>query len=223
MKITSSLFLVILISTNLFGQNCKCPAGNISAEDKPSKIYKFSNGKKLGLCGTGEIINKEKRYSEFIIYQCGVDSAFLEVGAMETCTVEQSKDTLIVQEFYGIANGKNLSINWIKFYVTKIFFKGSILSKKKYFKQDLEKYKKGEIEKVMNEYRNTKKNCNSEKILLIGHRLFWAYVSGSKKAGEYLENFYKKYGEFDGAISEEYREIIATYELYKILNNASKK
>jgi hypothetical protein len=79
----------------------------------------------------------------------------------------------------------------------------------------LRKYSSAEIKKVLLEYRNTKKEYNSEKVLAISNKLFWAYVSGSKKADEYLNEVKKKFGPFDGAVSEGHSEIQAHYKLYK--------
>lgn len=217
MKILT-LILVVLFSSNLlFGQNCACPSDNISGNKKPNKTFKFSNGKSIGLCGDFTIQNNEKQYSESVIYKCGQENSLLEFDGTTSYTIEQNKDTVIIQEFYIIANGKNLSLKWSKFYLTKLFWESAQLKQKSYYKKDLRKYSDFEIEKVLNEYRTTQnyKILNFDKILLIGHRLFWAYASGSKKAGQYLEDFENKYGPFDGAISEEFNDIFTTYEHYK--------
>ncbi len=218
MKTLISIIAFFFISYSSFAQNCKCTKDNIAGKEKPEKVYKFSNGKYIGLCGTAETNNKEKNYTEFEIHTCGADTSILVIEATQTCSIDQIKDTLLIQEYFDIANGKNLSGKWTRFYVTKIYWKGKKIVKENYFKKDLKKYTKAEIDKVLKDYITTEKSTNFDKILLLGHRLFWAYVSGSKKAGKYLDNFYKKYEVFDGAISEEYSDIIETYELYKTMN-----
>ena len=189
MKILILLSLTFFTTYNVVAQNCNPPKDNIEGSVKPYKIFKFSNGKTLGFCGTIQKTKKEINYTEFELYICGADTSFLIKDATQTCSIKQIRDTLFIEEYYSIANGKSLSINWTKFYVTKVYWKASKIKQEDYFKTDLKKYSKVEIEKTLNEYKKTKKNNDYDKNLLLGHRLFWAYVSGSKKAGEYLEKF----------------------------------
>ena len=215
MKTLITILFTLFVFSSLVGQNCNCPTNNISGADKPSKVFKFSNGKTLGLCGGSETKNKEKVYSEFIIFKCGLDTSILEFDGTQSCTVEQNKDTLIIQEFYNIANNKNLTLKWTKFYVTKLYWKSKKLIRESYYKKDLTKYTSVEIENVLKEFKASNKRFSGDKILLLGHRLFWAYVSDSKLAGQYLEKLEDKFGGFDGAIAEEYEDLIATYQHYK--------
>ena len=99
--------------------------------------------------------------------------------------------------------------------MTKLYWKSKKLIQESYYKKDLTKYTSVEIEKVLKEFKANNKNFSGEKMLLLGHRLFWAYVSGSKLAGQYLEKLDNKFGGFDGAIAEEYKDLIATYQHYK--------
>ncbi len=56
----------------------------------------------------------------------------------------------------------------------------------------------------------------------VANKLFWGYVSGSKKAERLLLKIENKFGPFDGGISEEWKEIISTYEHWKDLNKKTK-
>src|SRR6188508_2744384 len=50
------------------------------------------------------------------------------------------------------------------------------------FSNDLPKYSPTQIKTVINEYKKLTKQSGGDSTLLIAHRLFWAYVSGSKEA-----------------------------------------
>ncbi len=212
------LILFVFFSSNLlWGQNCACPANNISGNKNPTEVFKFLNGKKVAVCGSLEVVNKEKQYSDFIIYDCADNKILLEFDATQTCTIEKKKDTLIINEFEILANGKHQTIKWTKFYIIKLYWDlDKRFIQKSFFRKDLEKYSKTQVEKVLKEFILAQRpQKNFDKTILIGHRLFWAYVSGSKKAGKYLESFEKKFGPFDGAISEEFNDIFTTYEHFK--------
>lgn len=211
--------IVLLFSTLVtVGQTkstCNCPSNTIAHNSKPDLIFKFSNGKSVGLCGYSENQNKQQLFSEFIIYQCGQKIAIAEWGATRNCTVEQKNDTLIIQELFLIANGKNLSLRWEKFYKTKFYWDSDKLIDASYYLKNLKKYSPNEIKKVMTEFEQLHINNNKESILLIAHRLFWAYVSGNKKAGKYLEDFENRLGSFDGANAQDFHDLISTYKHYK--------
>jgi len=213
------IFTVLSFSTlTAVGQTrgaCNCPSNTITHNGKPDKIFKFPNGKSLALCGYSEIQNKQKVFSEFVIYNCGQSKAIAQWDATQTCTIQQKNDTLIVQEFYNIANGKDLSLKWKKFYTTKYYWQSSKLKDTSFYNNGLRKYSSIEIKKVLTQFENLKKIYNSENTLLVGQRLFWAYVSGNKKAGQYLEELAEKFGPFDGAVAEEFDDLIATYKHYK--------
>ena len=213
------LILICLIFSTLFavGQkySCNCPSHTITHIGKPDKIFQFSNGKTVALCGYSEIQNNQKVFSEFVIYPCGQFKFIAKWDATQTCTIEQKNDTLIVQEFYFIANGKDMSLKWTKFYKTKYYWKSLKLVDTSFYLKSLRKYSPIEIKKALLQFENLKKVYNSENTLLVGHRLFWAYVSGSKKAGQYLEKLNENFGPFDGATAEDYDHLIATYKHYK--------
>jgi hypothetical protein len=223
MRVLIILLITQLYFYNLTAQNCDCPAiNNISGLSKPSKLFKFLNGKTLGLCGNAEIKSKEKIYSECVIYQCKADTPLFVISALQSCTIEQQKDTLIIEEYYYLPIGKNFTNNPTKFYVAKLYFEASNWVTKNYFKKNVRKYSNSEIQNVLLRYDNTKKVYNSDKVLVIADQLFWAYVSGSKKAEDNLKNLYKKFGPFDGAVSEGHSEIMRMYELYKQTDNTKK-
>jgi hypothetical protein len=210
-----SLIFSTLVAVGQKKHSCNCPSHTITHVGKPDKIFKFSNGQTVALCGYSEIQNKQKVFSEFVIYHCGQSKIIAEWYATQTCTIEQRNDTLIIQEFYPIANGKDMSLNWTKFYKTKYYWKSLKLIDTSFYVNNLRKYSPTEIKKALLQFEHLKKIYNSEKTLLVGHRLFWAYVSGNKKAGQYLEKLNENFGPFDGATAEDYDQLIVTYKHYK--------
>jgi hypothetical protein len=122
---------------------------------------------------------------------------------------------LIVKELFGLAIDKKMEIKWVPFYITKYYFDKSILHSTAFFRKDLIKYTPTQIRSVINQYQNLKKIETADDMLLVAHRLFWAYVSGSKEAERYLNSFEKHFGPFDGAVAEEFHDLLATYKLYR--------
>ena len=222
MKISFLLTLMLIATNFVLGQNCYCPMkSNFIQTDnqQPDSIFTLFNGEKLALCGYSEIDNEEKVWSEFTISWCGADTALLEFDATQNCAIEQWEDTLVIEEYYNIANGRNMSLQWTKFYVIKLYWDNNRWTTKSYYRQDLQKYSKTEIEHVLYEYDTTKtiQGFDGDKILLIGYRLFWAYVSGSKEAGQDLEQLEHKFGGddgFDSAVKEDYDALMMTYGSY---------
>ncbi len=211
------LCLYTFISFSQENKGCNCPEKTITHAGKPDSVYQFSNEKKIGLYGYIDIEDKHIHYSEFVIFFCEEEKKIAEWGALQTCLVEQKKDTLVIGELYDIPNGKNHASQWQPFYISKYYFKSSQLIDTSCYRTDLRKYSAAEIKIVLAQHEalTTK---DYEYVLLIGHRLFWAYVSGSKQAGVYLENFRNKFGPFDGAIAEDFSDLIATYMHYKRLS-----
>ena len=217
MKTLLILSVLLILTLVLVAQktDCNCPANTITHNGKPDKVFKFSNGETLAICGYSEIQQKQKVLSEFLIYQCEKYKIIETWDATQICTIEKYHDTLIVEKFYNIANGKDMSLKWTKFYKKIFYWKQSQLSDTAFFINDLRKYSLIEINKALFQFKNLKKKYKSENILLVGDRLFWAYVSGNKIAGTYLEKLNEKFGPFNGEIAEEYNSLIATYKQYK--------
>ncbi|MGC4101197.1 hypothetical protein [Ferruginibacter sp.] len=196
-------------------KNCNCPENNLGATGKANKVYSFKNGKTIGLCGTVEAGKKDVAYSEFILFQCGKNKILQEWDATETCNILMKNDTLTVQELYGLAINKQQQIKWVPFYITRYYFDSAAIKHTSFFKRDLPKYTTTVIRRILNSYNKLTKQTAGDSILLTAHRLFWAYVSGSQRAGRYLDSFEKKFGPFDGAVAEEYHDLWSTYQLYK--------
>lgn len=217
--IMRQLLIILFITAAQFavGQNnnCNCPKNDFTSSVKPDKIFSFSNGRKIGLCGATEMINNKMAYTEFILFQCGQQKIINQWGATQSCTLLKTKDTLVVNELFGLAIGKNMTIKWVPFQITKYYFSNSALSTSTFFKKDLPKYSKAQVNSVIKQYAQLTKQTNGDTVLLVAHRLFWAYVSGSKEAATLLNNFEKKLGPFDGAIAEEFSDLWATYKIYK--------
>jgi len=96
-------------------KNCDCPKNYLSTSVKADKIFTFSNSKSMGLCGFINTDNKDTSYSEFILFQCGQTKMLNEWDATQTCKISKRKDTLIVQELYGLAIDKNMKVKWVPF------------------------------------------------------------------------------------------------------------
>jgi hypothetical protein len=195
--------------------NCHCPVNDYTSNTKPSKTFTLSNGQKIGVCGEAEKKSGETQYNGCVVFQCEKTKTIYESDYTTACTITQNTDTLTIQEIMPIANGKNQSIVWTKFYVEKLFFRDGKMIDTNYYRKEVKRYTAKEIKKVEAAFNNFKKENNFDALLLLSHQLFWAYVSGSKKAGEYLKSLELKFGPFDGAISEEYNEVMTDFEAYK--------
>jgi len=209
--------LFITVGHFAFGQNrsCDCPKNDLSTSVKADKIFTFRNGKSIGLCGYVDTDNKDTSYSEFFLFQCGQTNILNQWDATQICKISKRKDTLIVQELYGLAIDKNMEIKWVPFYITKYYFNDKVLHSTAFFRKDLPKYSPTQIKSVITQYNKLTRQASGDSTLLIAHRLFWAYVSGSKEAANHLNTFEKRFGPFDGAIAEEFHDLWATYKLYK--------
>ena len=200
-----------------FGQTADCVCKNQNKTvAKPSKVFRLTQSKSIAVCGFTEIRNGKAEYSEFSLHQCGQSKIINEWDGTQTCTIIQNKDTLIVQELYAIPNEKRLSVKWREFYVTKYYFKKNKLIDTSYFRNDLKKYNSKEIQTALTNFNTIKDSVtNFDNYLFAIKQLFWAYVSGSKKAERHLLNLRKNYGKFDGGNSEEFDSLIMTFENYR--------
>ncbi len=195
--------------------SCNCPENEYTTNAKPNKIFTFSTGQKLSVCGEAEKKNDEIQYDGCIVFQCGKSKSIYESDHTKPCIIKQTVDTIFIHEITPIANGKNQSIVWTKFHVEKLFFRNDKLVDTNYYRSDVNRYTAKEIQKIEAAYKIFKKENNFDGLLLLAHQLFWAYVSGSKKAGDYLTGLEKKFGSLDGVVSEEFSEILANFEMFK--------
>jgi hypothetical protein len=218
MKILICILLFSFVTTFAIGQennNCGWISENGTIET-PIKIFQLTRSKSIAISGIAEKKGHQILYSAFVLYQCGKRTAINEWDGTQTCTIKQNKDSLIVEELYGIPNGKNLSVKWLPFYVSKYYFRNNIVTGTSFYRNDLRKYTGEEIDRVLRNFEQIKDAAsNFDDYLLAVNRLFWAFVSGSKKADTYLTQLKKKYGTFDGAVGEEFDALITTYWNYK--------
>lgn len=213
------LIIVFLAQGHLtFGQDklCDCPKNDLTISFKADKIFTFSNGASIGVCGFIDTTGKDTIYSEFILYQCGKTAIIDKWDATKTCKILTLKDTLFIQEIYGLAISNQMEIKSVPFYITKYYFDNNFLRSTSYFRNDIPKYSLKKINKVIIQYKNLTVKSKSETKLLIAHRLFWAFASGNKEASNYLDSFKNTFGPFDGAVSEEFHELWETYQHYKL-------
>lgn len=218
MKKLLVLLPVLVLGAFVFGQqkqpSCKCPKKGFNLSGKADKVFDLGNGKQLGICGSIEKKKKDTLYSEFILFQCGQNKTIEEWDGTESCSITQKSDTLFISTFAGLPIGKNFEMVWVPFEIQQYFYRNTGLVDSLFYASGLPVYSAVQIKKVLSQYAKLTRE-NGDSILLVSHRLFWAYVSGSKEAEQGLLRMERKFGPFDGAIAEEFEEIRASYELYK--------
>ncbi len=215
MKLLLSFLSCSLLQNISFGQtvDCLCRMDNESFV-KPLKVFRLTNS--IAVCGSSERKNGKIEYSDFFLQNCSTNQRIGQWDGTQTCTISQIKDTLIVQEFYPIPNGKLLSVEWRAFFVTKYYFKHNQIIDTAYFRTDLRKYNQHEIQSAIINFKKQQDSIsNFDDYLLAINQLFWAYVSGSSVAEQYLIHLEKLYGTFDGGNSEAFDHLIGTFQNYK--------
>ena len=218
-----TLFFILLTNITLgqSGSNCEWTFEN-GMTFEAINTFEITKSKTLAVYGNHKKEKNKLTYSDFVLYQCGDSTVISEWDGTQTCTIKQDKDTLIIQELYPIPNGQNFSVNWLEFYVTKYYLKGNKIENTTYFRNDLKKYSSLEIKQLLKQFESQKEPIlNYDNYLIAINRLFWAYVSGSKRAETYLEKLRNKYRTFDGAISEDFDNLIMTFENYKTFGNSN--
>jgi hypothetical protein len=199
-------------------QDCNCPVDvNNDNDGKPYKVYKFSNGKELGLCGYMTVELIDTTYTQFVLYNCGDNAAIKEWGKTKSCKPEKVKDELFIREMYGLPIGQSFSTIRVPFYIHKFSFRNGTLRDEAFYSKSLRKYSKPEIEQVFKEYNDLVKGNNGS-ILRVSKMLFWAYISGSKEAETYFKSIPDKFGPFESAIAEEMDDITAIFNDWKLKN-----
>ncbi len=209
-----SFTLIVQFSLGQYN-TCDCPTKSFNQSGKPDKTFSFKNGTTIGLCGFIEQEGMDTTYSEFIIFECGQVKILKQWDATQSCKISTKNDTLFIHELYVLAIDKNLQTKLVPFYTTKYYFDNSSLRSTSFFRNDLPKYSTTQVETAIKQYDLLTNQTSGDSTLLVAHRLFWAYVSGSKEAEKLLESFEKRFGPFDGAIAEEFHDLWATYQLYK--------
>lgn len=225
MKCQLLFILSFFWATTLVAQKkCICPPNVISSVSgkEPSVSFSLNKDISIGVCGEGEVDDhydtNEKIYSETYIFDCSSNDIIYEWYALQPCTINKHKDTVFIKELFLLPIGKNFSYKWSPFYITEIFPQNGIIKKRSYHLLNKDLYTQEQINNILQTYRqadSTTYEWNSEEYLNLCSQLFWCYISGNKKAEEYLNNAKKKFGGFSGYIAEEYSLLIRTIEKIK--------
>lgn len=211
--------LLALSCITIHAQECTCPDGiNNDNEGQPFRVFSFSNGKQLGICGYQSIELSDTVFTKFTLFVCGENKATREWSDKKSCRVNKVKDTLFIKEMAGLPLGQSFSNLWIPFYVHKLYFKNGVLQDVEYFRKDIQKYGKAQIDLVMQEYKQLAPGSGGSAIR-VAKMLFWAYASGSKEAGEYLNTLPDKFGPFESAVAEEISDVMALCANWKEKNS----
>jgi len=228
MKPLLRILLTVFLFTFLFAQpgagqirepSCNCPKKGFNATGKADIIFDLGNGQKIALCGSITKQKKDTFYSEYILFQCGRKEIIDETD-YPSCKITQQGDSLLVTEIKGFPVGKDFEFTYIPFRVEKYFFQEAKLKKTIFYPAVLPKYSAAQIKVVLSQYAKLKLPMdNHDTMLLVAHRLCWAYISGSSAAERCLREMEKKFGPFDGAIKEEFDDIWGTYLLWKHEHN----
>ena len=201
--------LTILTSIITYGQTskklCNCPKNDFTGT-KADTIFTPAKGKQIALCGYRNPGSKPTNFSEFVLAVCGQDKVLGFWDAIQTCYVKTKKDTLLVENIFNLPTGKNRTYKITVWATDKIFFKNQKIIKTYSVNRNILKYNQTNITKTLKEFENSKGRINDGKMEL-ANRLFIATISGNKTARKYFKSFETKFGELDGAFSEEYSDL----------------
>lgn len=220
MKYLISILFLLFAVVGAAQEQCNWVNSEYNLNELPTKIYNLSN-QNIGLYGWenndySDI--KETCYSEAVLYNCNSKEILLEWDATQNCSISQIHDTIIIKEYYFLAAGDNMNLVWMPFYIVKFYLENEKIKRDEYFLLSYNHYTERQIKSTIQTYNSTTKDKyprNYEERLLIAYQLQWAYISGSIEAGNLLETFEKKFGPFDGAISEDFNTIYTTYQHIK--------
>lgn len=202
--------------TSVFGQtkkiSCDCPKTQF-AGTKADTTFHLSSGKTIVLCGYKNPDSKPSTFSEFFLSVCGQDTIIDFWGAVLTCRLKVSKDTLFVDELKNLPTGEDFKYQETVWTTEKIYFSGQKVVRKLVVNRQIRKYSQFEIQAVLKTYETAKSGLGDSK-MVIANKLFIATISGDKKARQYFKEFNNKFGILDGAFKEEYSDLTAMLELW---------
>ncbi len=208
--------LAISFSIFTYGQattkSCSCPKNNYTGTEADTIFY-LTNGKKISLCGYKNPGSKPVNYSEFVLAVCGEDKVIDFWDGTQTCYLRTKKDTLLIDNLVNLPTGKNRIYELTIWAREKIFFKGPVITKVYAVNRNIPKYDQKDIAQTIQEFETAKAGLSEEKMEL-ANRLFIAAISGNLKAREYFKEFSTKFGNLDGAFSEEYSDLTAMLNLW---------
>lgn len=219
------LFLFMVCSLSLEAQDCKCVYNHYdSTLAAPAKVFSFSKNRTIGMYGEYYAEGKDTTYSEIILCLCGQKKIILDRSDDPTISfkVRKRKDTLWIEEIAGLPIGKDYEIVWKPFYVQKFFFNKEELQHAGYYRKEVKRFTDKQIEEVLKQYKKIKTG-NADYTIAVAYRLFWATVSGNKKAEALLSSIPAKFNGLDGAYAQEWHEIMATLNHWKSWKTLNKK
>lgn len=190
--------------------NCNCPE-NDYAGTKADTVFKFTNGKKIALCGYRNPGSNPIDFSEFVLSVCGENKIIDSWDGTQTCRLKINKDTLIIENVVNLPVEQDRKFKIIVWEIEKLFFKNKNVIKSLSINKNIRTYNQNEIAETLKEYENSKGQLNDKKMELV-NRLFISTISGNKTAGKYFKEFKTKFGEIDGAFSEEYNQLNSMLE-----------
>lgn len=190
--------------------SCDCPKTQY-AGTKPDTTFHLSDGKAIVLCGYKNPDSKPATFSEFVLSVCGQDTIIDFWGAVLTCRLKVSKDTLLVDQLQNLPTGKNFKYQETVWATEKIHFSGQKLVRKLMVNRQIRKYNQDEIQTVLKNYETAKPELD-DSTMEIANKLFIATISGDKKARQYFKEFNNKFATLDGAFKEEYNDLTAMLE-----------
>jgi len=203
-----------------FGQNqnakCECPKTQFAGE-KADSIFHLSNNKTIVLCGYKNPDSKPTTFSEFILAVCGQDTIIDFWGAVLTCRLRVSNDTLLVDQLQNLPTGKDFKYHETVWTTEKIYFNGQKTLRKLIVNRQINKYTDAQIKLVLQAYLLAKPGIDESK-MGIASKLFIATVSGDKTARQYFEEFKTRFT-LDGAFAEEYSDLTAMLKQWDKKNN----
>ena len=186
-------------------KDCKCYNG---LEEKPNKIYTFSDNNSISICGYEE--NNE--YSEFGIFDCKTEKLISGYDAIQTCKLNFDNDKLYIIELNKLPTNDKWEWNDIKVAEEIITIKNkSIIS----LGTKPLKVEVSISEKTQTEFLDLLETENYKKIEIeeILARLEILSICGNERAKKKLYSIENdKNYELDGAYAEQYRNAIATIE-----------
>jgi hypothetical protein len=181
---------------------------------RPDTSFTFSNGQKIILCGSKEIYNTQRYFSEFILQDCGQDSIVGFWDAMQTCRLSKVKDTLKIVEVKNLPTGTNRSFVRTDWYIEKVFFKRGKLNRTSGLDWNIRKYTHEEIKQTLKEFETAPQKYHEDRMKL-AYTLFISTISGDKTSAKYFKDFAKKFGVLDGGDLEEYKDLQAMLSLWE--------
>jgi hypothetical protein len=161
------------------------------------------------------------KISEFVIYDCTIDTLLAFFGAVQDCYVEYINDKLRITELINLPVGSNWKWESTPIYKTFISETDSVIKlgdKEKAFSAD--NISIDDINKLNEEAINIRKSGQKPPFDMWEHymgRLFVSAMKGNQKSKEILLNFRDYYHVIpDGSLAEMQSEYIDHLEYYRL-------